>query len=548
MFSFRSPGRFRRASSLLLSCLLLLTVVTACSSGGSSGKTSNAQSPLAAEQVLKYPNVGISDPASLDPALIADENTRLIASMLYSGLVRLDKNLNVLPDQATWDISPDGKTYTFHLKSGVRFSDGSPVTAGDYLYSWSRALWPELQAPHASLLEIIEGSEAVVTGKTKELSGVRALDAHTLQVTLVRPAPYFLSALTNCVFMPVNKKLIERYGQQKWSLHVAGEAVGTGPLRVKQWFHNVKMVFEPNPFYYGKKTQLKQVDMLFINDPVVALKAFRAGQYSFIWKISQGDQNNARVIKGFTSASLAQTSLLFFDTTKPPFDNKAVRQAFAYALDKQGLSASMWKNAAIPAPTIVPPGIPGYQPDATGIPYGPTKAKSLLQTVYPDVTKFPDVTFSYPSAQMTSGEAGTLRKMWREALGINVELHAMETMAYNQEVRQHQVQLGFTQWRADFPDPYDWLYTNLCSSSPMSEGLWKNAEFDRLVKEAETRTGNERLALYQQAERLAIEEAGWLPLGHHTQAAIIPSWLKGVSLNAAGLYFGDWSEVALLQH
>ena len=177
--------------------------------------------------------------------------------------------------------------------------------------------------------------------------------------------------------------------------------------------------------------------------------------------------------------------------------------------------------------------------------YNPKNARTLLSSVYPDTNAIPQITFSYPVSLLPKSAAASLQQMWQNVLGIQVNLSSVEPGAYQQETDNYEIQLGFNLWTADFPDPYDALATNLLSSSPENEGQWHNSEFDALVKQAEAQTGDARLVLYNQAEQLAMSDVGILPLYHPTFAAIIPSWLHGVSLNGNGLYFGDWSNVSI---
>jgi len=516
--------------------------------GGSGGTTPATNGTPSTNQVLTFPNVGISDIATLDPALGPDANASIAVNMIYSGLVRSDKNLNVIPDQANWQVSSDNKVYTFTLKQGITFSDGTPVTAQSYVYTWSRALLPAVASPIASFYESpIVGSDEVAAGKTTTFSGVKAIDDHTLQVTLKQPTAYFLEELTNSLFFPLNKKVIDQYGQKNWPRNAAGNAVGTGPFVVKAWLTNTKMVFTPNPNYYGNKTRLKEVDMIFVADLSIAFKSYRANQYAFTWNLLPTDQVTMQGTPGFIRMPLLQTDLLFFDNTRPPFNNTAVRQAFAYATDRDTLAKAIFKNTVSPATTIIPPGMPGYQPNYPGLPYDTARAKSLLQSVYPDVTKVPPITFSYPSSQLSSGEVAALQDMWQKALGIQVRPNGVELNAYNDATSKRQVQFGFTQWSADFPDPYDWLALNLLSTANNNNGTWKNASFDQTVMQAEKEAGNARIALYNKAEQIAINDVGWLPLDHQNMSAIIPAKVHGVTLNGNGLYFGDWSDAYLLQ-
>jgi oligopeptide transport system substrate-binding protein len=545
-FSIRQINRFPAIIPLLSSLLIILA---ACGGATSSTPTASGTPTLATSQVLTFPNVGTRDIGVLDPALGPDSNSALAVGMIYTGLVKFDKNLNVVPDQATWVISPDNKVYTFTLKQGITFSDGTLVTAQSYVYTLTRALLPEVKSPIASFfLGPILGSDEVNNGKTKTLAGVKAIDNTTLQITLKQPTAYFLQIMANSIAFPLNQTVINQYGQTDWVNHAAGNAIGTGPFMVKEWDHNTKMVFVPNPHWYAAKTKLTEVDMLFVNDQSTAFKAYQAGQYNFVWNITPQDLATAKGMTGFVSESLLQTDLLFFSNKMAPFNNAAVRQAFAYATDKEELATAIFKSSAIPAPTIIPPGMPGYQPNYQGLVYDKSKALAALQSAYPDVSKVPPITFSYPSSQVTESDADALQQMWQTALGIQVKLLPVELNAYNTETANHQVQFGFTQWSADFPDPYDWLTLNLFSTASNNSGDWNNPQFDLLVTQAEQMTGDARIQLYNQAEQIAISDVGWLPLDHQSLAAIIPPWVQGVSLNNTGLYFGDWSNVYLEQH
>src|SRR5438876_1819916 len=350
-------------------------------------------------------------------------------------MVRADQYLKVIPDQATWQISTDNKVYTVQINPAVSFSDGTPVTAQSYIYTWTRALLPEVASPNAASLEApIAGASAVSSGKATSIKGLKALDAHTFQVTLTRPAPYFLATLTNALFFPLNQNVIERYGQANWTDHAATVGVGTGPFKIKLWEHDVQIVLIPNPYYYGKKTRLQEVDMIFVNDPTTAYQFYRAGRFTLMWNITQADLLAAEGSGGFVHTPLVQTDTLLFDTTQPPFNNVAVRQAFAYATDKTTLANSTFQNAVVPAPTLLPPGIPGYQATYAGIPFDRQKAKDLFQSIYPpDTGQTPAITFSYPSSLVSGYEAQALVQMWQNALQIPITLRPLEPNAYFEE-------------------------------------------------------------------------------------------------------------------
>ncbi len=538
-----SVSRLRSDRRLIGLCLLVL-LLAAC--GGGSTSTSTAR---AVRQVLTFPNVGTQDIGVVDPAQGADSNSAVAIGMIYSGLVRMDKNLQVVPDQATWTISPDRKIYTFMLKSGLAFSDGTPITAQTYAYTLTRALLPTVQSPIATLFfGNIVGASEVSNGKSTVLAGVRAVSPTTLEITLTKPTEYFLQVMASSIAFALNSQFINHYGQGDWTNHIVGSGVGSGPFLIKEWIHNTRMVLVPNPHYYGKKTSLSEVDMLFFVDPSTAFKAYRAGQDQFVWNIGAADLPQAQSMQGYTSQSLLESDMLFFNNTRPPFNKLAVRQAFAYAINKTALAKTVFGGAVVAAPTIIPPGMPGYQPGYQGLAFNPTQAKALLQSAYPDVNSIPAITFSFPTAQVSADLAQALQQMWQSALNIVVHLQPVELNAYNTETANRQIQFGFTQWSADFPDPYDWLALNLLSTAPNNNGSWSDPQFDQTIAQAENASGQARLTLYNQAERLAITGVGWLPIDHQSMSAVIPGYVHGVSLNSTGLYFGDWSDVYLLQH
>ena len=266
-----------------------------------------------------------------------------------------------------------------------------------------------------------------------------------------------------------------------------------------------------------------------------------------MWDLTPTDQIQAQSMPGFVRKPVLESDLLFFDNHTAPFNNVAVRQAFAAAIDKAALAKNIFKGAVTPANTIIPPGQPGAQPDYPGIPFNPTKAKTLLQSAYPDVSKLPHITFTYPTPQVSDDLASALQQMWQQALGVQVQLRPVELTSYNALTTKHAVQFGFTQWGVYFPDPYEWLDLSLLSNSPNNNGGWNDPQFDSTVNKAEQTAGTQRLDLYAQAERIAIDNVGWLPLDHQSQAAIIPSKVHGVTVNSGGLYFGDWSGVYVSQ-
>ncbi|GCE02870.1 peptide ABC transporter substrate-binding protein [Dictyobacter aurantiacus] len=506
----------------------------------------NGKPTLAAQQNLTIPLIGMTDVPSFNPTDEQNASTKVLMNMLYSGLVRTDENFQVIPDQAIWTISADQKQYIFRLKSRLMFGDGSPVTAQSYVDSWTYAARPANQSPLVtSLMYAIAGARDVHEGRSQTLVGARAIDAHTLQVTLSRPTPYFLAALTNSIFVPTNQKYRNSYSLKPEAIDAAQKGLGTGPFVVKDVTGAVKMTLVPNPHYYGHKLTIQQVDAYFVNDPRVAYIANRAGRYDLDWDLAQQDQLPAVKLAGFMRTEQLQTDTLFFDTSKAPFTSLSVRQALAQSLDKQKFAHTVMQDSVAPAETLFPLSMPGYQQQQPM--FATSKARQLLKTAYPDTSKFPTVTFTYPNSQVSLQMAQSLQRMWQKSLGIQVNLRPLEDEAYQQALTDHDVQFGFVSWSAQVADPY-FFAEKFLASSQQNVAQWHNADYDHLIAQAEMTTGKSRLSLYHKAEQKLLSNAVIIPLDHRQLAALIPNWVRGVFLNSDGLYFGDWSGVAILNH
>lgn len=533
-----------RAPSIMLVLCSVLLLLSACAKSGTLIGTGTP----AAQQVLTIPFIGTTNAPSFDPTVEQDANGKIMMNMLYSGLVRVDKNLQVLPDQANWTISSDQKTYTFHLKSGITFADGTPVTAQTYINSWMYAFRPANQSSLiTSEAASIVGVQQFHAGQSKVLSGVNASDAHTLQVKLTQPEPYFLSELANSLFFSTNQKLVTAYQGQPWPVSVVQQGVGTGPFIVKDIVSDVKMSLVPNPHYYGNKLTLTQVNIYFQNDPRVAYTANRASNYDLVWDLVQADQLAASPLQGFTSAELLQTDALFFNVTQAPFNSEVVRQAFAAALNKPGYAVTTMGKTVLAADTIQPTNMSCYPYPVQKSTQDVTKASNLLKSAYPNLSKIPAITFSYPISEVTPAMAHALQSMWQAVSGIKVNLQPLDATVYQQELSNHTIQFGFVSWQAKFADPYAFVEPFLSTSS-QNVSQWHSTDYDQLIARANASTGATRLSLYTQAEQLVLNAAPVIPLDHQCMAGIIPNWIQGVSLNAQGLYFGDWSGVKILSH
>jgi len=542
----RAAHRRWQVSSLLL---LLLVGVVLIGSG-----CNQSTPPQPQKHVLVWPNVGVTDLPQLDPALSSDSNSDQAVQLVFSGLVKLNPQLQVVPDAAySWQVSPDGKTYTFYLPAQLRFADGTPVTAQDVIYSFDRSLQMTATANQEDgngglfYLGHILGAADVAAGRASTARGLKAIDDHTFQVQLDAPIAYFLSDLTEPQAFIVPRQLIQKYGEKNWVEH----ALGTGPFLLGHWTHGVRMTFLPNPDYYGDKPTLDELDMPFAQDPHAALLSYRAGQYDLTSNIVGPDYPQARTEKNFHEATFLGTDALVPNGGIEPFNHPEVRQAFALALDAQVLAHEVMGDSVTPSKTLVPPGMPNYTPSSVqGLGPNTQQALQLLQSVYPDISMLPPVTLTYPTSDLPQAEAQALQTMWQRALGVHVNLAPIDPSTYEREFDQGQVQLGVLNWTADLADPWDLLTLYLHSGAPEDVGGWTNAQFDQWVDQADMlfNAATQRTALYQQAEQLALNDAAWIPFDHPKFTAFIASYVHGIVVTPLGLMVPDWALLTVGKH
>jgi ABC-type transport system substrate-binding protein len=530
---------------LLLLLLAVLLVVSGCDQN---------EPPQRQKHVLVWPNVGVTDLPQLDPALSSDNNSVQAVQLIFSGLVKLNAQLQIVPAAAySWQVSPDGKTYTFYLPAQLQFADGTPVTSQDVMYSLDRSLQMTAKAAQEGgdgglfYLRHIPGAADVAAGRTSAARGLKAIDAHTLQIQLDAPIAYFLADLAAPQASIVPQKLIQKYGEQKWVDH----ALGTGPFLLGRWTHGVRMTFLPNTFYYGDKPVLDEIDMPFIQDAHAALLSYRAGQYDLTWGIEGPDYPQARTEKNFHEMPLLGTDALVPNTTMEPFNHLEVRQAFAEAVDPKVLAHQVMGDSVAASTTIVPPGMPGYAASpAHGLAVNAQEARKLLGSVYPDASIMPAVTLTYPTNGLPQAEAQAMQAMWQQVLGVHVGLAPVEPSTYQREFAAGHLQLGVVNWTPELADPWDLLTMRLHSGAPENVGGWQSSQFDQWVDQADLLFNDpaQRAMLYQQAEQLALSDAAWIPLDHPKYTAFIAPYVHGLVVTPVGLMPSDWAQVTVGKH
>jgi oligopeptide transport system substrate-binding protein len=516
--------------ALLLSALFILPS-TAC------------QPSLGGQGVLNLWDTG---PLTLDPAIAADMSSYMYVMQIFSGLVGLDQQLDIVPDIAnSWDVSSDNTTYTFHLRQGVKFQDGREVKAADFKYSWERACNPATgSGTAATYLGDIVGAKDMLAGKTEEISGVEVLNDYTLQVAIDAPKAYFLDKLAYPTAFIVDKANVES-GVNWWR-----QPNGTGPFKLKEWESGQQLILERNQNYYGEPAKLEQVVFHFSAAAPMAL--YETGQIdvtlvstSYIDEVS--DESNPLHLE---LAVTPELSLYYigFNTAKPPFDDVNVRQAFCLAVDKEHIAKVILRDMVSEAEGILPPGMPGYNETLKGLDYNVEKAKELIAaSKYGDVSNLPPITLTVDGyGNNIPSYLGAIIQDWQQNLGVEVSVRQLEPEQFLYNLNQEKDEMFALGWIADYPDPYDFLDILFHTGSENNIFEYSNPTLDALLDQAAIEQNSTvRLAMYQQAEQMVVDDAPCLPLFHGANYILVKPYVKDYALSPLGV--PDLSKVYLEQ-
>jgi oligopeptide transport system substrate-binding protein len=514
---------------VLLCSLLLLTL----SSGCQLFRTEEAPSPTTEGKVLNLYSI---DPHTLDPAVSGDATSHQYIMQLFSGLVRLDDNLEPAPDIAKdWQVSDDGRTYTFHLRHDVSFHDGRGVKAEDFEYSWQRACDPATGSQTAAAyLGDIVGVREVLAGESKTISGVRVVDDYTLEVTIDAPKAYFLSKLTYPTTFVVDRSNVES-GSNWWH-----NPNGTGPFKFKEWSESKQLVLERNELYYGELAKVGSV--VFHLWGGVPMDMYETGEID-VTGVSVDYIDKVTDKAGpFYDELVTVPELSFyyigFNTTKPPFDDVNIRRAFSQAIDKDKLVSLIFRDMVQRADGILPLGMPGFNEQLSGLAYDVDKAKELIsESSYGSVSNLPPITIT------TAGYGGLIYQeleaiiyQWRENLGVEVKVRQLEPERYLYHLKEEKDEMFDMGWIADYPHPQDFLDILFHSGVEYNYGEYSNPEVDALIERANKEL-NEKLSfsLYQQAEQKLVDDAACLPLSFGRNYILVKPYVKGYKLNAMGI-------------
>jgi oligopeptide transport system substrate-binding protein len=498
--------------------ILILSTTTA-----SPNPASALQTDVPLDQALVLEGGESTNPRSFDPATTLSGGDKRV----FSGLVSFDPSLNLTPDLAErWEVSPDGTIYTFHLRQNAKFHDGRPVTVQDVVYSWERAASPALASDTVlTYLGDIVGVREMTEGKANQISGLKVVDDHTLQVMIDAPKPYFLLKLTFATAFILDKANVE--SGEEWYR----APNGTGPYKLIEWTRFERKVYEANKdFYLGAPSIPSIVVKLYAGD---GQRLYETGEVDItgIYSVERfTDPTEPLHYELLTGVNLC-THYVVFDTTRPPFDDINVRKAFSMAFNRQKYIDIILDGHALPANGLYPPGLPGFNIALRGLPYDPAQARQLLtQSKYGGPNGLPPIVFSNIGiGSYISADIAAMAEIWEQNLGVTITVENLEPdYYYDQIYSSNHGQLFSGGWCADYPDPENFADVLFHTGSPQNNGRYSNPQLDTLLEAARIEQDvTKRIAMYQQAEQIIVDDAAALFTTYSLSYQLVKPYVKG---------------------
>ncbi|MBT5900841.1 MAG: peptide ABC transporter substrate-binding protein [Opitutaceae bacterium] len=511
--------------------LLFATFLTLTGCGGRQSRVEQGN----ADGVL-HMAIG-AEPRDLDPHMVSAYTDMQVVLALFEGLVAVDEATSrpVAAGAESWTIAPDGMSWTFQIRSDLRWSDGIPLTAETFRDSFRRALAPALASEYAYVLYAIRGAADFNSGKSSdpESIGVRAPDSQTLIIELEQPTPMLASILTLPVAFPAPLHMIESVGgltdrANPWTRQ--DQIISNGPFRLTDWSSQSHIRTERNPeFRDATHVGLNGIVFYPYENAVSQEAAFRAGQLHLtsevpLTKVSSYRKDSPEVLR---VDPFVLTGFMRFNVTRPPLDDIRVRRALAMAIDREALTGKVMVGGEQPAERLTPPNTGGYTAAAT-LPHNPAQARVLLaEAGYPGGEGFPKMEVMSRAREINQSILEAVQQMWRSELGINVGIAMKEQRVWLNDETQLAYDISNARWIGDYVEPYTFLELFYSFSGNNNTG-WANSRYDEVLKQAAAISDETtRYAAYQEAERILLEDAPIAPIYHGTQAYLIRPEVKG---------------------
>ncbi|MEI7642716.1 MAG: peptide ABC transporter substrate-binding protein [Chloroflexales bacterium] len=478
--------------------------------------------------------LGVRDPNTLDPALAGDVGSAFIVRQLFSGLTRLDNTLEVQPDLAeSWVVSPDGLTYTFTLRKDAQFADGQAITSADVVYSLERASDPKLakSLPAATYLIDIVGVREKIAGKADHIAGLSAPDDRTVLIRIDSPKSYFLAKLSHTTSFVVDRRTATPDSSGSWTEHPNG----SGPFAIEQWDHDKLLVITRNVNFYRELPKLDRVRFLIGAAASNAMVLYEQGDIdvtdvpsSTLARVQDTSSPRSKELLRVPQLSIFYLGL---NVTLPPFDDPKVRQAFGLLIDRAKLARVSLDGAAEAAYGILPPGMPGYNPQLPESQAAIAKAKALIaESRYGSVDKLPPIA-AYGSW------AGTLSQVAKDTLGITIEVRGYENYGdFLRALDRNEFQIYGSGWIADYPDPENFLDVLFRGGGGENHTGYDSAQVNDLLNRAAVEKDEaKRFDLYHQAERQILADAPVIPLYHDIAYTLVKPYVHGLTVTPMGI-------------
>jgi oligopeptide transport system substrate-binding protein len=526
--------RHRKPDIRLLIIFVATAALVACTGGESNVERGNR------EQVLHIGNG--TEPQGLDPHVVTGVPENTLIRALFEGLaVKNPYTLEPEPGVAErWEFSDDGRQITFFINPQARWSNGDPVTADDYVWSWMRALHPQTGNLYAYMLFPVKNAEAFFKGDIEDFSevGVEAVDATTLKVTLNEPTPYFLQLMDHYSTFAVHRPTIEKHGKftdrfTKWTR--VGNIVSNGPFVLEEWKLNRRITMRRSDTYWDRdRVRLERIVFYPTENAVSEERGFRAGQlhYSYTLPLDKIPVYQAMENSPYVQAPYLGTYYYLLNTQRPPLDDVRVRRALSMAIDRDMLTRTVMQNSVVPAYSITPPGTLGYEPPRT-FDFDPREARRLLaEAGYPDGEGWPGAEVVYNTLEAHRKIAVALQQMWKEHLNIEIELANQEWKVYLDAVSTMNYDIGRRGWIGDYVDPNNFLDLFLSRGGNNNTGFIDPVYDDLIMRQApQAKSREERYAIFAEAETRLMQQMPIIPIYTYTSRHLIKPSVCGMPAN-----------------
>jgi oligopeptide transport system substrate-binding protein len=498
------------------------------------------------------------EPDNLDPNRSSFAPEAAVIRQVFEPLLIFDKDLKPAPGAASsYEVSSDGKTYTFHLRAGAKWSDGQPVTAKDFVYSFKRLFNPSTASDYSSFFTAagVVGATDYNSGKgSADGVGIVAKDDNTLEIKLENPSGYFPDLVALWVVAPLRQDVIEKAGDG-WAQDPS-TYIGNGPFKMTEWVHQDHVTLVPNPNYVGTRPTLQKVTYLMVTSGEADYAAYRNNERD--WTVVpdadvQAVRSDAQLSKEIVEYTELTTWWLVMNNARAPLDNVMVRKALSMAIDRNALIRDVAAGVGKPATSMIPPGMPGFQPDlGKEIGFDATAAKDVLkQAGFADPAQFPELHFRYATTTGNQSRAEFIQAQLKQNLGVNIVLDSMESKAFQAAYKNKDFDLSWSGWGADYPDPQNWMASLFGCGASNNKYNYCDQQFDQASAKGDNGTElNTRLVAYAQAQQLLVQDLPVAPLFYRGRMVLVKPWVQNLVITPKDDYPGVsfLTQVSIAKH